>query len=597
MTLTPRVQLSITELEPREVPAADFHTLPVLPTADPAVLDNARAIAALGHTLGRRPDAFMKLGDSNTSTGGLSIPQYLNPLGDAGYNPGATGLANYGPSIVDTLAAFQAQITPLGENSFTRNSTAAYPGFTMPSVLSRVAGEIASTNAGIALVMIGTNDLAIFQNPELYRTMLTQLVQTLTSAGIVPVLSTLPDHADNAGLLPVVFQYNQVIADVGGQFRVPVWNLYDRLAPLPHEGLDPGGVHLTASPNGGGSFFTSDLLYGQNARNLDALMILDWFRTEVFTAAPVDPLTAWTPLTADRPVFAVGRDAGQAPTVEIHDAATGGLVSRFLALPADFTGGVRVATADVNGDGFTDVIVTPGAGGGPVVTVFNGKDGSVLTSFYAFDPDFRNGFTVAAGDLDGDGKAEIVVGAGNGGGPQVGVYHGGDFTSVAQFFAYDESFRGGVSVAVGNFAGVGPAIVAGSGVGGGPQVELFRYGSVVPDRAFFAFDDSARDGVNVAAGDLTGDGSDVLITAPAGGSPDVRVFDLIEGLLREFTTDPAAASGARLAVVHGGEKSAARLLVANGSGDATAIRAYDGLATDPVVVFADPGRAYGLYVG
>jgi hypothetical protein len=57
---------------------------------------------------------------------------------------------------------------------------------------------------------------------------------------------------------------------------------------------------------------------------------------------------------------------------------------------------------------------------------------------------------VGAGDVDGDGTKEIVTGAGPGGGPHVRVLHLGDdgaVTDVASFFAYDPRFPGGVSVA------------------------------------------------------------------------------------------------------------------------------------------------------
>jgi hypothetical protein len=560
-------------LEPRDAPAADFRTLPILPIADPTVLNTTRAIAALGHALGRRTDAFMKVGDSNTETGLMRVftAPYLAPLGDPAYNPTLAGLTAIAPNLIDTLNTFRSPVDAEGFNSFDHDSSAAFPGWTLPYVLPNLSGEITSTNAGIALVMIGTNDLAVYANPGLYRAMLTQLVQTLMSVGVVPVLSTVPDHADNPVFLPLVFQYNQVIADVGEQFRVPVWNLYDHLAALPHEGLDPGGVHLNYSPNGSGSFLPEDLLYGQNARNLDALMILDWFRKEVLAPAPVDPPPVQAPppapivpmtLTTSPPPV-VGRDAGQVTTISGSQPSTGGQASRFLALAPDLTGGARAAVADVNGGGLTEVIAAPSAGG-PVVRVFDGKGGSPLTSFVAFNTGIRSGFAVAAGDLaDND--------------------NGRDFASASRFLTDDMEFRDGGSLLAGDFAGVGPASVA---------------SSVPPTRVFFAFDGPDRDGVSVAAGNLTGGGTTELVAAPAGGTPEMRVFDLVGGLLREFTTDPASASGVGLAaVVLAGEKSKPRLQVANASGDATAIRAYDGLATDPDVVFADPGRAYGQYVG
>lgn len=595
MTPPRPVRFSLVELEPRDAPAADFRSLPVLPFSDPAVLDNVRAIAVQGQLLGRRADVFMKVGDSNTEPISGNPGNYLIPLGDPGYNPVSSGLAAIAPNLEDTLAAFRHPADASGFNSFNHDSAAAYPGSTAPLVQPLVPAEIEATNAGVALVMIGTNDLAVYSNPEAYRTTLSEMVQTLTAAGVVPVLSTLPNHADNPAYLGLVLAYNQVVADVGEQFRVPVWNLYNHLAGLPYGGLDAGGVHLNTSPNGGGSFLPGDLAYGQNVRNLDALTILDWFREQVAAPAPVDEPTEWTPLSPKRSVFAVGRDVGQGPAVEVRDAETGELINRVVPFPTDFDGGVRVAMGDVNGDGYQDLITTPGVGGGPVVRVISGYAGDVMASFYAFDPGFRNGFSVAAGDLDGDGKAEIVVGAGNGGGPAVAVFRGGDFKLVSSFFAYDGAFRGGVNVAVGNFDGIGPAVVAGSGVGGGPQVELFRYGEMEPVKSFFAFDDSVRTGVNVAAGDRTGSGTDVLVVVPATGTPRVKVLDADQRVVREFTAD-VGTNGARLAVVRRGD-GPGRLVIANGPGGPTAVIADDGNGGPGQTLFEAPGRVYGLFVG
>ena len=78
-----------------------------------------------------------------------------------------------------------------------------------------------------------------------------------------------------------------------------------------------------------------------------------------------------------------------------------------------------MAAGDVNGDGHADIITGAGAGGGPHVSVFSGTDLSILASFFAYDPAFTGGVTVAAGDVNGDGLADIVTGAGAGGGPHV----------------------------------------------------------------------------------------------------------------------------------------------------------------------------------
>src|SRR5438552_4479324 len=85
--------------------------------------------------------------------------------------------------------------------------------------------------------------------------------------------------------------------------------------------------------------------------------------------------------------------------------------------PALFMGGVRVAAADVNGDHVADIVTAAGPGGGPHVRVLDGATGHESLGFYAYDSTFPGGVFVATGDLDGDGVAEIVTGAGEGGGP------------------------------------------------------------------------------------------------------------------------------------------------------------------------------------
>src|SRR5262249_10659082 len=132
-----------------------------------------------------------------------------------------------------------------------------------------------------------------------------------------------------------------------------------------------------------------------------------------------------------------GSGPGQAPEVHVFDARTGAPLRSFLAYDAGFRGGVRVALGDVNGDSVPDIITAPGPGGGPDVRVFDGRTGALIREFMAYDERFPGGVFVAAADVNHDGFADIVTGAGPGGGPHVKVYSGQTGALLDSFMAYN----------------------------------------------------------------------------------------------------------------------------------------------------------------
>ena len=124
----------------------------------------------------------------------------------------------------------------------------------------------------------------------------------------------------------------------------------------------------------------------------------------------------------------------------------GEIEKEFLSYGENFRGGVNVTTGDIDGDGKDEIITGAGPGGGPHVRLFD-SGGKVLGQFFAYNKNFRGGVNVASGDVDNDGLAEIITGAGPGGAPHVIAFET-DGKLIGSFYAYEEKFSGGVSVGV-----------------------------------------------------------------------------------------------------------------------------------------------------
>lgn len=228
-----------------------------------------------------------------------------------------------------------------------------------------------------------------------------------------------------------------------------------------------------------------------------------------------------------------GAGPGAAPHVKVFDGATGAELRSFFAYSALFTGGVFVAAGDLDGDGVADIITGAGAGSsGGHVKVFDGVSGVEVGSFFAYDGGFTGGVHVAAGDVDGDGAVDIITGAGAGAAPHVKVFNGTSGLLISSFFPFEPSFAGGVHVAAGDVNGDGVAdLITGAGAGsvGGPVKVYSEAGSTLLT-SFLGLGGSVTHGVRVGAGDLNGDGrAEILVAAGPGGTTQVTAIDYQTG--------------------------------------------------------------------
>lgn len=224
--------------------------------------------------------------------------------------------------------------------------------------------------------------------------------------------------------------------------------------------------------------------------------------------------------------------------------------------------GVRVAVGDVTGDNIEDVVTVNGPGATTIIKVFDGSsllNGQVnpVREIRPFNPAFQGGAYVAIGQIDINTFArEIVVGAGDYGPSLVKIYGANNGVAIDEFLAFG-NFAVGARVASDDFNGDGRDDVAvASGPGGGPHVRMFdRNNNKLVIDEFFAYDPGMLSGVYIAAGELDGvpNRADLATGPSAGASPHARVWCAAPGQryfvkAEAFVSDPQNTFGVRVGV-------------------------------------------------
>ncbi|MFN7972963.1 MAG: hypothetical protein U0166_11535 [Acidobacteriota bacterium] len=242
--------------------------------------------------------------------------------------------------------------------------------------------------------------------------------------------------------------------------------------------------------------------------------------------------TGWTPGGTIAADHLVGQGFGppNANEIKVYTGSGGPTGVDVLAYAAG-QWGVSVASGDVDGGPYSEILTGPGPGAafGPQVRGFQRSGTSMgKINFYAYGT-LKYGVNAGAGGVDGDAYAEILTGPGPGAvfGPHVRGWNfdGSAISAIAKisFFSYG-TLKYGVNVTSGRVDADSYAeILTGPGPGAvfGPQVRGFDYdGSAISAIAKINFNAFVTPsyGVNVAGGDFDADAFQEIACTPGPGA-------------------------------------------------------------------------------
>lgn len=385
---------------------------------------------------------------------------------------------------------------------------------------------------------------------------------------------------------------------LASQFRDPVWTAaYSTGASGPVSGAGQIATgDVLSIPQGGSATFS---IIGTFAADAEGVASSTATVAATGDTTPANDSVTRTQVLVPKSIL-VTDAAGwtSSSIVRVVDPATGSVRTQFDAFPGGYRGGVQAVLGDLDGNGLSEIIVTPGKGIAGVVKVFT-LGGVELTSYQItpFGPQWTGGVNLAVGDVDGDRLADIVVSRATGDG-EVRVFRTaaaatpGQFATIRPFAA---NFVGGSSVAVGDFGTFANGttvdaakadgrleIVVGRGPTAAPLVQVYDVSGATPAivKTIAPFEAGFLGGVTVSTARINTDSiADIIVASGRRGGSRIEIHDGRVGTNATLQTaaafaalDSRNAAVAAAAIDTDGDGRADSLFATQGAGGTAGLR-------------------------
>ena len=373
---------------------------------------------------------------------------------------------------------------------------------------------------------------------------------------------TQPDY-----VLAVCYSVGPPVALNDGEFE-PEWAY--RTNDDGDSNIDPTILYSTGSSNGGSESLSLNFFAFCDDTGSEPMLY-----ASAQTSAPAPALTYSTTGGKVVMVTADGRTGSFTPFV-------------------GYDGSVHTATGDINGDRIMDVVVVPAVVGAPGhIRVLSGADGSSIASFICF-PGYLGSIDIAVVDINSDGFDDIIASSTGGASGTVAIFNGRDFSVMKTFYPYGAGYMGTVHVSGYDPDGDGAySILTSTGEGTRGHVKAFDQNLDV-FLSFFSGAEGDLSGCYVIGGDLDGDGLDDIATGTgAGTEAEVHVFDGNTGSRRHsMKVFSGYMGGANLEMISSATNPLAMdLVVGSGDGARGTLNVIDGREFEVIDAYFAEGDA------